>query len=131
MHARLSVWRVLIRWSPTTRDDNQRVAKKKICSGLTTAAGETSAGRVDGLTLADRIAYGRLSLDEALSIGRQIAQALEAAHEQGVIHRDLTPSNIKITAVTATLDAILAGAPQEQLTFEVCVPVEAVFVEAE
>ena len=52
---------------------------------------------VEGPTLADRIAKGPLPLDEALPIARQIAEALEAAHEKGVIHRDLKPANIKIT----------------------------------
>jgi eukaryotic-like serine/threonine-protein kinase len=52
---------------------------------------------VDGPTLADRIAQGPLPLDEVLSIARQIAEALEAAHEKGVIHRDLKPANIKVT----------------------------------
>jgi eukaryotic-like serine/threonine-protein kinase len=51
---------------------------------------------VPGETLADRIARGPLPLDEALPIARQIAEALEAAHEQGVIHRDLKPANIKV-----------------------------------
>jgi Tol biopolymer transport system component len=53
---------------------------------------------VDGPTLADRIACGPLPLTEALAIGRQIAEALEAAHEKGIIHRDLKPANIKIDA---------------------------------
>src|SRR5713226_4503466 len=53
---------------------------------------------VDGPTLADRIAQGAIPLDEALPIGRQIAEALEAAHERGVIHRDLKPANIKVTS---------------------------------
>jgi serine/threonine protein kinase len=51
---------------------------------------------VDGPTLADRIAQGPISLDEALPIAQQIADALEAAHEHGIIHRDLKPANIKI-----------------------------------
>ena len=52
---------------------------------------------VEGETLADRIARGPIPLDEALPIAKQIAEALEAAHEQGVIHRDLKPANIKVT----------------------------------
>ena len=51
---------------------------------------------VEGPTLADRIAKGPIPLDEALPIARQIAEALEAAHEAGVIHRDLKPANIKV-----------------------------------
>ena len=50
---------------------------------------------VEGPTLADRIAKGPIPLDEALPIAKQIAEALEAAHEAGVIHRDLKPANIK------------------------------------
>ena len=51
---------------------------------------------VEGPTLADRIAKGSIPLDEALPIAKQIAEALEAAHEAGVIHRDLKPANIKV-----------------------------------
>jgi eukaryotic-like serine/threonine-protein kinase len=51
---------------------------------------------IEGSTLADRIAQGRVPLDEALPIARQIADALEAAHAQGIIHRDLKPANIKV-----------------------------------
>ncbi len=52
---------------------------------------------VEGETLAERIAKGRLELDETLQIGRQIAEGLEAAHERGIIHRDLKPANVKVT----------------------------------
>ena len=51
---------------------------------------------VEGPTLADRLSQGPIPLDEALSIAKQIAEALEAAHEAGVIHRDLKPANIKV-----------------------------------
>jgi len=51
---------------------------------------------VEGPTLADRIAQRSIPLDEALAIARQIGDALQAAHEHGVIHRDLKPANIKI-----------------------------------
>jgi serine/threonine-protein kinase len=51
---------------------------------------------VEGPTLADRIAQGPIPLDAALPIARQIAEALEAAHDAGVVHRDLKPANIKL-----------------------------------
>jgi eukaryotic-like serine/threonine-protein kinase len=53
---------------------------------------------VDGITLAERIAKGPLSLSDSLDIARQITDALEAAHEKGIVHRDLKPANIKLTA---------------------------------
>src|SRR5688572_27167746 len=43
---------------------------------------------VEGPTLADRIARGAIPLEEAAPIARQIADALEAAHDRGVVHRD-------------------------------------------
>ncbi|MBL7185383.1 MAG: serine/threonine-protein kinase [Phycisphaerae bacterium] len=52
---------------------------------------------VPGQTLAEQIAKGPLKLQEALTIALQIAEAMAAAHEHDVIHRDLKPGNIKIT----------------------------------
>jgi serine/threonine-protein kinase len=52
---------------------------------------------VEGQTLADRIKAGPIPVEESLKLALQIAEALEAAHEKGVIHRDLKPANIKVT----------------------------------
>ncbi|HEX7795506.1 MAG TPA: serine/threonine-protein kinase, partial [Vicinamibacterales bacterium] len=76
---------------------------------------------VEGDTLADRLAPGPLPVTEALTIGRQIAEALEAAHAKGIIHRDLKPANVKLTPSghVKVLDfglAKAAGAIQDQLT---------------
>ena len=52
---------------------------------------------VPGETLAVRIGRGPLPLEETLSLFQQIAEALEAAHEKGLVHRDLKPANINVT----------------------------------
>ncbi len=51
---------------------------------------------VEGPTLTDRIAQGPVSVPEAIDIARQVALALDAAHERGIVHRDLKPGNIKL-----------------------------------
>jgi serine/threonine-protein kinase len=80
---------------------------------------------VEGPTLADRVAAGRLPPDEALGLALQILGGLEAAHESGIVHRDLKPANIKITTdgtvkvldfgIAKVLDP-RASAPAEVLT---------------
>ena len=73
---------------------------------------------VEGQTLADRIVQGPIAIDEALPIARQMAEALEAAHEAGVIHRDLKPANVKLKAdgMVKVLDFGLAKALQPELS---------------
>jgi Tol biopolymer transport system component len=87
---------------------------------------------VEGPTLADRLAVAAVSdrrpgsgaqsaplqLDETLHIAKQIAEALEYAHERGVVHRDLKPANVKITpeGMVKVLDFGLAKLADDTVT---------------
>ena len=51
---------------------------------------------VEGETLAERIQQGPVPVDEAVRIAKQIAEAVESAHDKGVVHRDLKPANVNI-----------------------------------
>ena len=69
---------------------------------------------VEGQTLAERIAQGPMALADALPLTKQIAAALEAAHDLGIVHRDLKPANIKVRAdgTVKVLDFGLAKATE-------------------
>jgi Tol biopolymer transport system component len=71
---------------------------------------------VEGPTLAERIKDGPIPLEEALGIAKQIADALEAAHEKSIVHRDLKPANVKIRpdGSVKVLDFGLAKAGETQ-----------------
>jgi Tol biopolymer transport system component len=70
---------------------------------------------VEGPTLAERLDSGPLPVHECLTVARQIAAALEEAHEKSIVHRDLKPQNVKVTDddQVKVLDFGLAKAMEE------------------
>ena len=69
---------------------------------------------LEGETLAERLRRGKLSMEETLRYGGQIASALAAAHGKGIIHRDLKPGNIMLVQSGAkVLDFGLAKMDQD------------------
>lgn len=70
---------------------------------------------VDGFTLEEVIAYGRLPIEAAIAITRALARALEHAHGRGVVHRDIRPSNVLIARDGAVKLANFAVAAEARL----------------
>jgi serine/threonine protein kinase len=63
---------------------------------------------IEGQTRKDRIKTGPIPVEETFEFALQMAEALEAAHEKGVIHRDLKPANITarlLKSITLFIDS--------------------------
>ena len=75
---------------------------------------------VEGPTLADRLKHGGLEWRDALVLARELAGALEAAHDKGVVHRDLKPANIKFSS-SGTLKLLDFGLAKELADHEAAV----------
>jgi serine/threonine protein kinase len=66
------------------------------------------------MTLADCLERGPLPVAQALAVARDVADALEAAHQKNIIHRDLKPANIVLQGWTAG-SKVMSGAPRAKV----------------
>ena len=72
---------------------------------------------IEGETLAERLKRGPLPLEQALAYGVQIADALDKAHREGIVHRDIKPGNVMLTKPgIKVLDFGLAKTREESVT---------------
>jgi serine/threonine protein kinase/Tol biopolymer transport system component len=115
-HVAIKILPLHVASDPTLRQRFEREAKllaslshPHICGVFDVGHAPTDHGDIDflvmeyldGETLAKRLQRGSLSLSEALRYAIQLADALDQAHRKGVIHRDLKPGNIMLTAIGA------------------------------
>jgi eukaryotic-like serine/threonine-protein kinase len=80
-----------------------QLSHPNICTLYDVGDGYLVMELLDGETVADRIAKGPMAVDQVMKIGAQIADALDRAHQAGVVHRDLKPSNVMLTKSGAKL----------------------------
>jgi Tol biopolymer transport system component/tRNA A-37 threonylcarbamoyl transferase component Bud32 len=88
---------------------------RHICSLYDVGSNYLVMELLEGETLAEKLKRGKLSIEQTLLLGTQIADALGAAHAQGVVHRDMKPANIVLTkAGVKVLDFGLAKSSRDE-----------------
>lgn len=92
--------KVLKEWSGRFEKESRAIAAlnhPNICTLHDVGANYLVMELIQGETLAERVKRGSLPAEQVVKIGKQIADALAAAHGQGIIHRDLKPGNVMLT----------------------------------